>query len=423
MNTSPSPPKRFTLDGQKFFLTFPRNAKSKEDAMISLKELFRDNLEYAIVAQEDHKEDTEDTTIKHLHILFKTKERYRTTKGDCFDIIGDKHGNYEGIRSEQQAIQYIIKHGDFIEYNIDTSKYLKANTKKTATKPTKGIFKQITDNIDISTEYKDILLKYPDISLQHGRKIKEYIKDYKEAHRPSHRDWVMNVSYLYGKTGTGKSKEAYKDYHPDTHYILSRPQGGNIWFDGYSGQETIIIDDFSHSDYKLSYLLNLLDRYPMQLPVKGGFTPMIAKNIIITSNYSPHSIYKGVDNPEHREALFRRISTYIEYISKDTQNIYTEIQSIHQSDTIDTDTEDEEDIIEPIIQYKETKQISNQYRCHICQDTFRTEQYLRVHSRIHNRKHKEDNKEDITDTERRDFQKSLKGNILGDISDLSLKED
>lgn len=394
MNTQ----KRFRLDGKQFFATFPQNETTKEDAMNRLKEHFKDNLEYAIVAQEKHKDGNH-----HLHITFKTLNRYTSSKSNCFDFIGDKHGDYK--TADKGAIIYTTKDGDYIEYNIDVKKYLKNTTKKTTTSTTKGIFKQITDNIDIHTEYKDILLKYPDICLQHGKKIKDYIRDYREAHRPRYRDWEMNVSYYYGKTGTGKSREAYKDFNPDTHYILGRPQGGTIWFDGYTGQETIIIDDFSHRDYSLTYMLNLLDRYAMPIQYKGGTTQMLAKNIIITSNYSPDTLYRGVDNPEHRNAFLRRIHRFKHFISPDDIKEYKSIEDIHNIpiDTIentdtDTDTDDITDdntknIIDTTkdifhIHSFNTEKINadrtpSSYRCHICGDTFRTQRYLNIHSRIH----------------------------------------
>ena len=174
---------------------------------------------------------------------------------------------------------------------------------------------------------------------------------------------------------------------------MMRPQGGSIWFDGYTGQETIITDDFSHRDYKLSYLLRLLDRYAMTLPIKGG---MIANNIIITSNYSPHSLYTGADCLEHRNALFRRINTYKGYISQDIQKTYTNILDIPKdtyNDPIDDTDDDEEDIIitkdttmhttKTTLQIhsfnaKETNhKVPEPYRCHICGDTFRNEQYFK----------------------------------------------
>jgi len=427
--------KRFSLDGQKFFITLSRNDTTKEDAMDRLKELFKDNLEYAIVSREIHKADNIDITLNksqyHLHIIFKTLNRYKANKQDCWDIIGG-HGEYEAVRCEEYAIKYVIKDGDYIAYNIDTSKYLQLKTKKTPIKPAKGIFKQITDNIDINTEYRDILIKYPDICLQHGRRIKDYIRDYREAHRPRYRDWEMNVSYFYGKSKTGKSQEAHIGYNPDTHYKLGRPQGGHIWFDGYTGQETIIIDDFSHRDYSLTYMLELLDRYAMPVQYKGGTTQMLAKNIIITSNYSPETLYRGVDNPEHRNAFLRRIHRFKHFISLEdtTQNIeYKNIEDINNTQrihtteeegyTTDTDTEDIEDTFQITMNTKTNNTLENTneakqirpYRCHICGDTFISHTRLNIHNRIH--------KEDTKNTKTTDIieytthtDKDYNGNII-----------
>lgn len=406
------------LDGKQFFATFPQNETTKEVAMDRLKEHFKDNLEYAIVSQEKHKDGNH-----HLHITFKTLNRCTYKKSDCFDFIGDKHGDYK--TADKGAIIYTIKEGDYIEYNIDVKKYIKNTAKKTTTSTTKGIFKQIVDNIDINTEYRDILIKYPDICLQHGRRIKDYIRDYREAHRPRYRDWEMNVSYFYGKSKTGKSQEAHIGYNPDTHYKLGRPQGGHIWFDGYTGQETIIIDDFSHRDYSLTYMLELLDRYAMPVQYKGGTTQMLAKNIIITSNYAPETLYRGVDNPEHRNAFLRRIHRFKHFISledttqnKEYKNIedINNIQSIYITDeeeyTTDTDIEDIEDTYSSALAHEDTKDIlhihtfntkeaqtvKTPYRCHICGDTFRTHQYLNIHHRKEHRIHKEETKNITNDT-------------------------
>ena len=70
----------------------------------------------------------------------------------------------------------------------------------------------------------------------------------------------------YGDTGLGKSHDVYQDH--DIEDIFEYPGGG--WFDGYDGQSVVIIDDFSPSDFKISYLLKLLDKYPMQVPIKGS---------------------------------------------------------------------------------------------------------------------------------------------------------
>lgn len=325
--------RRFKIDTKNLFLTYPQNDTTPEVAMDRLKEHYKDDLNCAIVAQEKHKDGH-----NHLHIYCKLNNRFTTTKNTYFNFIADKQGNYQSCKKPIDVIQYVSKAGEYITYNIDPTKYIK-QSKSHTTVQSKGIFKQITDEITKDTDYRDILDKYPDICLQHGKKIKDYINDVKTAQKPKYRDWQMEVEYHYGETGTGKSRYAFKDYNPETHYVLRKANGDAVWWDGYTGQETIIIDDFTPKAYKLSYMLNLLDRYAMTIDIKGGSTQLLAKKVIITSNYQPEDLYTGELCKEHRKALLRRFTKIVPYIKENTE------QSLSTEDTETIDHTDN-DIIE-----------------------------------------------------------------------------
>jgi hypothetical protein len=64
------------------------------------------------------------------------------------------------------------------------------------------------------------------------------------------------------------------------------------WFDGYDKHEDVIFDDMD-VDTKLprALFLKLFDRYPMKVPVKGGFRDWVPKRVFITSNDSPQLLY------------------------------------------------------------------------------------------------------------------------------------
>lgn len=323
---------KFSLNGQNFFLTFPQNDTDAQLAMDRLKQSIGDDLVCAIIAQEKHQDGH-----NHLHIYFKTNKRIQTTKNTYFNYIADKQGNYQTCRKPIDVINYISKTGNYITYNLDVKKYNYEKKTKT-TVQSKGIFKQITDLITDKTNYEDILNKYPEICLQHGKKIKEYIQDIKLASRPKFRNWQMDVEYHYGDTGTGKSKYAFEGYNPETHYVLRKANGeNNVWWDGYTGQETVIIDDFSPKCYRLSYMLNLLDRYAMTVDYKGGSTQMLAKRVIITSNYAPNDLYTTEVCKEHKKALLRRFTLIKEYIKETpliSQNLLidnTNIEDVEES--------------------------------------------------------------------------------------------
>lgn len=122
------------------------------------------------------------------------------------------------------------------------------------------------------------------------------------------REWKTEVFVYYGETGVGKTRKAFEEaVGPYVH-------SGGEWFDGYSGEPDVIFDDFGGSEFKLTYLLKLLDRYPMKVPVKGGFVNWIPYKIWITSNYPPKDWFPNAKD-EHVRALLRRLTKVVRFRS------------------------------------------------------------------------------------------------------------
>lgn len=124
--------------------------------------------------------------------------------------------------------------------------------------------------------------------------------------RPSP-DWrEITTTVLWGKTGTGKTRTAFESTGsaPKPYFVVMPA----TWWDGYEGQDSVIFDDF-YGQIRLSDMLRYLDGYPLQLPVKGGFTHAQWTKVWITSNCEPSEWWKGSGVPEDaREALMRRIN-------------------------------------------------------------------------------------------------------------------
>lgn len=137
-------------------------------------------------------------------------------------------------------------------------------------------------------------------------KFAEALQKYAPLH---HRD-PPTVLWFWGNSGTGKTREAMT--YPDP-YINDLGQ----WFDGYSGQETLILDDFRPHQIKFNELLRLLDRYPRRLAVKGTSVQLEAKTIIITAPASPAALYGYTDkqwlNPKLPCWQLKRRLTEIKY--------------------------------------------------------------------------------------------------------------
>ena len=106
---------------------------------------------------------------------------------------------------------------------------------------------------------------------------------------------------FWGPTGTGKSHRAFNEAGEGVYVKMPTTK----WWDGYSCQESVIIDEF-RGVIDVSHLLRWLDKYPVLVEVKGGTLPLFAKRFWITSNLEPKCWYPDVDSAT-MEALLRRL--------------------------------------------------------------------------------------------------------------------
>lgn len=123
---------------------------------------------------------------------------------------------------------------------------------------------------------------------------------YKRLSTPN-RTWKTEVVVKYGPPGTGKSRSAMEQ-HPDAYW---KPRGD--WWDGYEGQEVVVIDEF-YGWLPYDELLRILDRYPLILGTKGGHTAFTPKKIILTTNREPAKWYDA--RKCDFAALARRVDTW-----------------------------------------------------------------------------------------------------------------
>lgn len=140
-----------------------------------------------------------------------------------------------------------------------------------------------------------------DIRMKSYSTIKRIQRDY--VTQPKDLDWHLPPNlWIQGPPGCGKSRWARENY-PGAYMKNAATE----WWDGYQGEDTVIIDDLDKYHLKQGYNLKIwLDRYAFPAQVKGYTIFIRPKTIIITSNYSMAEIW---DDPITVTALQRRCTT------------------------------------------------------------------------------------------------------------------
>ena len=163
-----------------------------------------------------------------------------------------------------------------------------------------------TDLIEIKNEIlngkkvDDITLENPNIFHQYGRTLNK-IEDL--AMRKKFRTEMTKGIWYYGKTGVGKSHKAFEGFTPETHYIYPNDGG---WWDGYTQQEIVIINEF-RGEIAFKELLDLCDKWPKSVKRRCREPiPFTSKLIIITSCHTPEEVYKNLDDGDRIDQLSRR---------------------------------------------------------------------------------------------------------------------
>lgn len=270
---------KFRLQAKNFFLTYPKCDVPKDEAFESLSH--KVDLQYALIAQEQHMDGT-----PHLHALISSKIKLNIKNPNFFDL-GAFHGNYQTVKNSDDVRAYIKKADpEPLEIGVYESNKQSELQKRAAMNKLllEGNLPQLVDE--------------GAISLYHYAKIKQGREQYSMDKIKLPAISEERVCYwIYGEPGIGKT------YWVRSRFPNAYPKSQNKWWDGYDGQDVVILDDFDCA--VLGHNLKIwADKYSFTAEIKGGSVKPVYTKFIVTSNYFPEEIFKM--DPVLAKAVARR---------------------------------------------------------------------------------------------------------------------
>lgn len=126
---------------------------------------------------------------------------------------------------------------------------------------------------------------------------------------PSHRPDAGGYLFV-GEPGTGKSRRVWDAAeHAGVKLYVPLVTDQKVWFNDYCGEKWILLDDWVGVG-GVSWLLHVLDVYPLRVDSKFGCLPARWERVYITSNLEVSEWYGGKLDVRHIRAIIRRLKRY-----------------------------------------------------------------------------------------------------------------
>ncbi len=280
----------FNFHQKSVLLTYPHVEKyniAKNELGEYLYDVF--NCSVTVVCLEHHKDGS-----PHLHAWLEWETPFSTRNAHIFDFK-NAHPNIgqmfdKGKNKRSNALNYMLKEdNDLFCKGLDLEQW-----KYSCKNKTRYICEDlIKGNIDLT----DLVEKNPSY-LMNYTKIKTNLANFNldKSNNESIYKTINNL-WIWGKPGCGKTYYATSKY--PNHYLKLQ----NKWWDGYKGEEVVILDDLN--DKSLGYYIKIWsDNYKCKGEIKNGTIPLNFKIFIVTSNYMPRYIWR--DDPILQLAIARR---------------------------------------------------------------------------------------------------------------------
>lgn len=243
------------------------------------------------------------TPHTHIYVIFRSRVRWSTIK---------RHFPTAHIEiakgTVKSNVEYIQKSGKWEDTKKAETK-VPGSFEEWGTRP-----RQKGKNVDMEELYNMVFSGYSNAEILatnhdyilHIDKIDKIRMTILADRYKGHRRLDLKVIYIFGKTGTGKTRYVLDTHGDENVYKISDYKHP---FDLYCYQPVMCFEEY-RSQLPIADMLQYLDIYPIDLPARYSNRFMCAENIYILSNEPLEEQYGNVqvERPETWAAFLRRIT-------------------------------------------------------------------------------------------------------------------
>lgn len=249
----------------------------------------------------------------HIYVCYENAVYFSTMKNrfpsaHIETALGSSLENRDYIRKEGKYLETDKK-----ETNIPETFYEYGEVPQDKTAKNETVSKKVLEMVKNGYSNMKIIDEFPSYctKINHLNSLRQECLNEKY----SKEDREVKVTYIFGDTGSGKTRFVMNKYLYDEIYKVTNYEHP---FDNYNGQKVLLLDEF-RGGIPISDLLQYLDRYPCRLPAR--YTDKVAcyTEVYIISNEDLSSQYINIQSERAitYNAFLRRINKVLSFKKND----------------------------------------------------------------------------------------------------------
>lgn len=221
-------------------------------------------------------------------------------------------GYFESDRQGGQSMRTIKKHWDIERVHLEPALGTAAQNKEYCSKEhvlfENGVPSEQGARNDLAPIRDGLENNMSVFSMMRSGIVRNYGQlQYAQAYKklmPLEWEGMRQIYWIWGPSGIGKSRYMWEMIHDLGGGAWVYP-GGNF-FDGYDGHTIAVFDDFRAGDIRFNKFLQITDRHPTRVEVKGSSANWDVEYVFVTSPDPPEDCFAHCGEALHQ--VVRRIT-------------------------------------------------------------------------------------------------------------------